>query len=49
MYIEGTYKLKGNIFFAPLNGHGAFHVNVSKYLKKLYVFLNIFSSQTSGF
>nr|CAH7726712.1 unnamed protein product [Callosobruchus chinensis] len=30
MYIEGTYKLKGNIFFAPLNGHGAFHVNVSE-------------------
>ncbi|VEN64341.1 unnamed protein product, partial [Callosobruchus maculatus] len=30
IYIEGKYKLKGNIFFAPLNGHGAFHVNVSE-------------------
>nr|CAI5824199.1 unnamed protein product [Callosobruchus analis] len=30
IYIEGNYKLKGNIFFAPLSGHGAFHVNVSE-------------------
>ncbi|VEN34875.1 unnamed protein product, partial [Callosobruchus maculatus] len=38
IYIEGKYKLKGNIFFAPLSGHGAFHVNVSKYPNKiLYV------------
>ncbi|CAH1980849.1 unnamed protein product [Acanthoscelides obtectus] len=30
IYIEGNYHLQGNIFFAPLKGQGAFHVNVSR-------------------